>query len=100
MINENIKTQFFYSGKFHTDGSNINELIDNFEYIGVGEFTYNGTTYYIRRTEQTPNNDYLPGISTDINFNTGLQIFSTWEDLVENFRFPDGKGFLDILFED
>lgn len=75
----------------------LEEMIDTFENDGNQEFYHNGITYYVWRQE-TPDYRYLPAIGTNANIETWT-FFETWEDLVEQYKFPDGKTMLDIIFE-
>ena len=94
MLTDKIKKKKLkYHGR--TGCKNIEELIEQFEYSGVAEFTYKGIDWGLRYA-LAPCGEYKPGIVTCLKIQDWT-FFETWEDLIENFNFPDGKNFLDLV---
>lgn len=82
---------------------NIDELIEEFKMSGCMDFSYNGITYMVN-DESKGDGKYYPSIriikegqSYDEEM-ASVQFFDSYDDLIENFRFPTGKKFIDVLF--
>lgn len=79
----------------YRNGYTLEQMIECFNTQDGSEFYHNGITYYPMR-KTAPAGRYLPAICTD---DWKWTFFETWDDLVEQFKFPDGKTMLDIIFD-
>lgn len=78
----------------YRNGYTLEQMMGYFE-SQDSEFYHNGITYYVMR-ETAPDGRFLPGICTEA---LDWTFFETWDELVEQFKFPDGKTMLDIIFD-
>lgn len=78
----------------------LDDMIYDFK-CGSDEFTYKGHQYRVRE-EYNPkqNMRWMPAIGPNNHCDESWQFFDTFEDLVENYKFPDGKTMLDFVFTD
>ncbi len=98
MIDNELRFKKINGKKYHISEKNINELIESFEYSGIMEFHYD-IVYDVWRST-SPDGRYLPAICARDFPKPDWQYFETWEDLIENYKFPDGKTMLELLFEE
>lgn len=107
MISEEIKQEHIKYDIWGVD--NINELIELFETSGDVELEYENYEYHImyeRSKEKDKEGNYIwkPSIRehkqgwTPNDDLKSVVFYETWDDLIEQFTFPNGEKLIDVLF--
>ena len=107
MLTKEILLQPILNGFFckHFSAKNLEEYIEYLHYSGHGEYLYENSKiwYLMEQPINGINKRSLPGVSDEINYpgeNNNWVFYQTWEDLIENHLFPNGKTILEMVFEE
>ena len=95
ILNHKIKVQCGYCGE------TIGAFIEYLE-SGSDEFYYRGDkTWRIREEYNLKNNKkWQPAIGHTQNCDETWTFYETWEDLIEQFKFPTGETLLEYLLSE
>lgn len=107
MISEEIKQEPIKYDRWGT--KNINELIELFETDGDVRLRYLNYEYHImyeRSKEKDKEGNYIwkPSIRehkqgwTPYDDLKSVVFYESWDDLIEQFTFPNGEKLIDVLF--